>query len=107
MARSRGLQTADAEDLAQSVFLKLVERNQRLGTQAWRTSVSGLDFHDHTKRNPQCIAITTAKSSHGEHKRAEVTEQVPDEASSAEFYRESQREVFRWVCGEVRPSLAP
>ncbi len=107
MARNRGLQPADADDLAQSVFLTLSN-----AINDWEPKPQGPPFRAWfftITRN----AIINALRSRQRHQAAgstsvqELLEQIPDDASSAEFHRESQREVFRWVCAEVRPEFSP
>ena len=107
MARNRGLQPTDADDLAQSVFLTLSN-----AINGWEPNPAGTSFRAWfftITRN----AIINALRSQQRHQATggtsvlELLEQIPDEASSAEFYRESQREVFRWVCAEVRPEFSP
>ena len=107
MARNRGLQPTDADDLAQSVFLTLSNV-----INGWEPKPAGPPFRAWfftITRN----AIINALRSRQRHQATggtsvlELLEQIPDEASSAEFYRESRREVFRWVCAEVRPEFSP
>lgn len=107
MARNRGLQPTDADDLAQSVFLTLSN-----AINDWEPNPAGPPFRAwffKITRN----AIINALRYRQRHQATggtsvlEWLEQIPDEASSAEFYRESQREVFRWVCAEVRPEFSP
>lgn len=107
MARNRGLQPTDADDLAQSVFLTLSN-----AINDWEPKPAGPPFRAWfftITRN----AIVNALRSRQQHQGTggtsvlELLDQIPDDASSAEFYRESQREVFRWVCAEVRPEFSP
>ncbi len=107
MARNRGLQPVDADDVAQSVFLMLSN-----AINEWEPKPEGPPFRSWfftITRN----AIVNALRSRQRHQATggtsvlDLLDQIPDKASSAEFVRESQREVFRWVCAEVRSEFSP
>jgi RNA polymerase sigma-70 factor (ECF subfamily) len=107
MARNRGLQAADADDLAQTVFLLLSS-----AINDWTPKPEGPPFRAWLFTITRNAIINALKSrqrhqAEGGTTVLELLDQVPDQASSAEFYRESQREVFRWVCAEVRPEFSP
>jgi len=106
MAQNRGLQPTDADDLAQSVFLTLSN-----AINEWQPQPDGPPFRAWFFTITRNAIINALRSRQRHQARGgtsvlELLEQIPDEASSAEFYRESQREVFRWVCAEVKPEFS-
>ncbi len=107
LARNRGLQPADADDLAQGVFLTLSN-----AINDWEPNPHGPPFRVWFFKITRNAIINALRSRQryqatGGTSVLELLEQIPDDASSAEFYRESQREVFRWVSAEVRPEFSP
>lgn len=102
LARKRGMQDADAEDLTQEVLTavaKAVERwepDPRRGRfRTWLARIA---------KNAVTNALTRARPDRGggENDGASRLEQHPDPCSDDELQREYQRSVFRWAQEQIR-----
>ncbi len=112
LALRRGLQAADAEDLAQDVFAAVaasvaqwLERSDRGGFRAWLLRIA---------RNATVNRLT--RRAHGRwgvggelgaQQLAQLAEDLTEEAtSSGEFDLEYRRQVFQWAAVKVRDAVA-
>lgn len=104
LARSRGLQDADAEDLTQQVFISIAWAIER-----WEPAEGMPPFRAwlyRIARNAILKAVTRKKPDIGAGSTSiqELLQEIPepDEEITAAFVRESRREAFRWVANDVR-----
>lgn len=104
LARSRGLQHADAEDLAQQVFMSIARAIER-----WEPCADMPPFRAwlyRIARNATLKAVTRKKPDTGAGSTSvqELLHEIPqaDEEVTAAFLRESRLETFRWAAQEVR-----
>jgi len=107
MARRRGLQDADAQDLSQQVFLAVsqaIERWEPLPGQppfrAWLTTIT---------RNAITKAVTRAPRDVGTGSSSvlELLSQASvDAETTAELLSESRREAVRWAAAQIRPEFS-
>ena len=103
LARRRGLQHADAEDLCQRVFASVARAIEK-----WEPRSEGPRFRNwlsRVSRNATLNAITRIKPDQatGTSSVQELLLHVPDrDAASTEILNESRREAFRWATEEVR-----
>lgn len=110
VARQRGFQAADAEDLVQEVFLAVarqvrewLDRPDRGRFRAWLLRIA---------RNIAVNLLTRkpfgATGRGGDIAHDELTE-IPEEADdlSSEFGVEYRREVYRWAAEQVRQAVSP
>lgn len=104
LARSRGLQHADAEDLAQQVFMSIVRAIER-----WEPGADMPPFWAwlyRIVRNAILRAVTRKKPDKGAGSTSvqELLQETPeaDEEVTAAFLRESRLEIFRWAGREIR-----
>lgn len=102
LARGRGLQHADAEDLAQKVFVSVAR-----AVQCWQTGEGAPPFRAwlaRIARNAIINAVTRQWPDLGTGSTSvqELLDQVPDDENvTAEFLRESRIEAFRWAAGQI------
>jgi len=104
LARSRGLQDADADDLAQQVFLAIAR-----AVESWKPVTEGAPFRAWLYRiaqNEILKAITRRKpdTAAGSSSVQELLHAIPqrDADASVELVRESRMEAFRWASEQVR-----
>lgn len=104
LARSRGLQDADADDLAQQVFVSIAR-----AVENWQPAVSGPPFRVWLYRiahNEILKSITRRKpdSATGSSSVQEMLQATPQSEADAsvELLRESRMEAFRWASEAVR-----
>lgn len=104
LARSRGLQDADADDLAQQVFVSIARAVER-----WEPAADGPPFRAWLYRiahNEILKSITRCKPdvASGSTSVAEMLHaaEQPDKNANAELIRESRSEAFRWAANEIR-----
>lgn len=104
LARSRGLQDADADDLAQQVFVAIAR-----AVENWTPAADGPPFRAWLYRiahNEILKAITRRKpdAAAGSSSVQEMLQAIPlrETNASAELQRESRFEAFRWASEEVR-----
>lgn len=104
LARSRGLQDADADDLAQQVFVSIARVVEN-----WTPTADGPPFRAWLYRiahNEILKAITRRKqdSAAGSSSVQEMLHTVPqhDSDASVELLREGRMEAFRWMSDAVR-----
>jgi len=106
LARSRGLQDADADDLAQQVFVSIARAVER-----WKPADDEPPFRAWLYRiahNEILKAITRRKPdlAAGSSSVTEMLHAVPDRGdASVELILESRREAFRWASEEIRPEF--
>lgn len=107
MARERGLQDADAEDLAQRVFVSIAR-----SVSGWEPDVSRPPFRAwlyHIARNEIVKVITRAKPDTGAGSSSvqELLNAVPESEpeTASELIRESRLQAFRWAAEEVEPEF--
>lgn len=109
LARSRGLQDADADDLAQQVFVAIAR-----AVESWQPAAEGPPFRAWLYRiahNEILKAITRRKpdTAGGSSSVMELLHEVPQREADAsvELMRESRMEAFRWASEEVRHEFTP
>lgn len=109
LACSRGLQHADADDLAQQVFVSLARAVER-----WESADDGPPFRAWLYRiahNEIVKAITRRKpdAAIGSSTVAEALQAIPqpDGTATDELIRESRQETFRWAAGEIQNEFSP
>ncbi len=105
MARRRGMQDADAQDLAQSVLISVAESLKR-----WESDPKRARFRtwlSRVARNAIIDAFRRVRPDAGKGGTAEMTrlEQQPALAD-AEIDSEHRRELFRWAARQVRWEFA-
>lgn len=109
MAFSRGMQAADAEDLAQSVFISIARsvENWEVGEglppfRVWLCRIA---------RNAIVNAITRRKPDAGAGSTSirELLAEVPerDAGVTEELLQDARREAFRWAATEVKHEFKP
>lgn len=103
-ARSRGLQDADADDLAQQVFVSIAR-----AVESWTPAADGPPFRAWLYRiahNEILKAITRRKpdAAAGSSSVQEMLHSVPqhDSDASVELMREGRLEAFRWASAAIR-----
>ena len=109
LARSRGLQDADAEDLAQQVFTSIART-----VESWMPGEDKPPFRAWLYRiahHEILKALTRRKPDLGSGSSSvqgllNEVPSPPDEATR-ELLRESQREAFRWAAEEIRGEFQP
>jgi RNA polymerase sigma-70 factor, ECF subfamily len=108
MARRRGMQDADAQDVTQQVFLAV---SRALGDweaganrppfRAWLTTIT---------RNAVIKALTRQRPDAGTGSTSvrRLLEAQPDDdpQTTAEFVQESRREALRWAADQIRPEFS-
>ena len=107
LARRRGLQDADAEDLVQQVFMAVSQAidgwqpgADRPPFRAWLAKVAkNAILNALTRRKPDLASGRTSVQ--------ELLAEWPDHdgASASELVRESRRELFRFAAEEIRPEF--
>ena len=110
LARRRGLQEADADDLTQEVFQKVsvavgkLHYDARRGSfRSWLFTVSCRCLHDFLQRRARQCRGT---GSSGVQALLEE-EPAPPSAEEDAWDREYQQRVFEWAAREVRPHIKP
>ncbi len=107
VARRKGLQDADAQDLAQQVLLSVAgaigqwqAKPKRAKFRTWLHTVARNTAIDHLRATQLDVAEggTTAQ--------LRLQEEADGRAGEAELEREYQRELFRWAAREVRGKFA-
>lgn len=110
MARRRGLQHADAEELSQEVLMSVARAVHR-----WRPDPERGRFRDwlsRIARNSIVNFLTRPKhrplgaGGTGVHELLHAHAD-PNSTESAIFDLECRREMFRWACAKVRGTVAP
>jgi RNA polymerase sigma-70 factor (ECF subfamily) len=109
MARRRGLQDADAQDVAQQVFLAV---SGAIGD--WESGSGQPPFRAWLRtitRNAVTKALTRRRPDAGTGSSSvrELLDALPadDPETTAEFLRESRRQAFRWAAEQIRPEFSP
>jgi RNA polymerase sigma-70 factor (ECF subfamily) len=107
LARRRGLQEADADDLVQDVFRAIALAIERQAYDATRGSFRGwlfriarnlvVNFLIHQDRHPRGT---------GDSRVNDMLQAVPGPAESAIFEAEYQRQVLYWAAEEIRPEFS-
>lgn len=107
MARRRGLQDADSQDLSQRVFLAISQAidgwtpgSDRPPFRAWLVTVT---------RNAITKALTRTPPDRGAGSSSLMDllagEHADDPETTAELLRESRREAIRWASDQIRPEF--
>jgi RNA polymerase sigma-70 factor (ECF subfamily) len=107
MARRRGLQTADAQDVIQQVFLSIAHAidkweaaDGRPPFRAWLTIIARNAITKSFRR--QRRDVSTGSSSVGE-----LLNDLPDrEATASELMREMRREIVHWAAEQIREEFS-
>ena len=105
IARSKGLQNADANDLAQDVFVRIAKSVERWepdperGTfRAWIGTIARnltIDFLRRKNRQPVSA-------------NAPDLDRVPQRCAESDFYdAEYQKQLFAWAAEQIKPSFKP
>ncbi len=105
IARSKGLQNADANDLAQDVFVRIAKSVERWvpdpdkgSFKAWISTIARnltIDFLRRKDRQP-VSAIDP------------VLQSVPERSAESDFYdAEYEKQLFAWAAKKIGPSLKP
>ncbi len=107
LARSRGLQDADADDLAQQVFVSIAR-----AVENWQPAADGPPFRAWLYRiahNEILKAVTRRKpdAAVGSSTVQEMLNAVPvrEDDAIAVLTLETRREAFRWAAEQVRPEF--
>ena len=108
LALRRGLQAADAEDLAQEVFSAVaasvnawLDRQDRGGFRAWLLRIArNATINRLTRRTHQRWGVG------GDLAARQLAELPDDEVSHCEFELEYRRQVFQWAAAQVREAVA-
>ena len=108
LARKRGMQDADAQDVTQRVFLSISQAIDR-----WEPEPNGPPFRAWlvtVTRNAITKALTRSRPDVGAGAAAvmELLEALPadDPRTTAEFVLESRREALRWAAEQIRPEFS-
>ena len=104
LARSKGLQHADAQDLAQEVFAVVSKAVERFDPESERGSFRGWLFRITRNLIINFLSRQKGPKGTGDTKMMQLLEeQVSDNSeASMEFSIEYQREVFRWAAEQTR-----
>jgi RNA polymerase sigma-70 factor (ECF subfamily) len=109
LACHKGLQSADAEDLAQQVLVAVAAAVHR-----WQPDEARGRFRTWLHRIAQNLIINTLtrrapdRASGGEGTRDLLVQQAAREGPESELLRtEYRREVFNWVARQIRPEFQP
>jgi RNA polymerase sigma-70 factor (ECF subfamily) len=109
LARQRGLQPADADDLVQEVFSAVakqvgewLQRTDRGRFRAWLLRIARNIAVNLLNRKP--FGATGVGGDDADSGLSEIPNQVDD--LSSQFDLEYRREVFRWAAEQVRESVA-
>ena len=105
IARSRGLQAADANDLAQDVFVRIAKSVQRWEPDPDRGSFRGwigtiarnltIDFLRREKRKPVSANDPAMQN-------------VTDRCAESDFYdAEYEKQLFAWAAEKIKPTFKP
>ena len=108
MAKRRGMQDADAQDVSQRVFIAISQaignwqpRPGRPPFRAWLVTIT---------RNAATKALTRKRPDVGSGSSSvrELLDAVAAEnpETTAEFLRESRREALRWTADQIRPEFS-
>jgi RNA polymerase sigma-70 factor (ECF subfamily) len=104
MARGRGLQDADADDLAQQVFMSIAQ-----AIEGWEAGVNMPPFRSWLAgitRNAIVNALTRRKpdAAVGSTSLRELLNELPerDAETTKEVLNESRRQAFRWAAEQIR-----
>ena len=110
LARQKGLQDADAQDLAQEVFRAVARAIDRWEPSTARGTFRGWLF---TIARNLCINFLTrrdpATEGSGDTRNLDRLAEVParDSAQTATFDAECRRRIFRWAAEQVKGEFAP
>lgn len=107
MAHNQGLQLADAEDLAQVVFVAVSS-----AIKSWEPGVDRPPFRAWlftVARNSIVNAVRSRQRHQGTGGTSilDLFAQIPDAEASAEFTRESEREALRLAAQQIRDEFEP
>jgi len=105
IAKSRGLQAADANDLAQDVFIRIAKSVRRWepdpekGTfRGWIGTIARnltIDFLRQQKRQPVSADDPVMKN-------------LPERCAESDFYdAEYEKQLFAWAADKIKPSFKP
>ena len=105
IAKSRGLQTADASDLAQDVFIRVAKSVQRWKPDPNKGSFRGwigtiarnltIDFMRQQKRQPVSANDPAMQN-------------LPERCAESDFYdAEYEKQLFAWAAEKIKPSFQP
>ncbi len=108
MARNRGLQDADAQDVMQQIFLSISRAIQgwqedpnQPPFRAWLSTVARNAITKHLSRRPRDAAS-------GSSSVFEMLHQLPDaDSTSKEFENETRLEIFRCAADQIRNEFTP
>ncbi|MCA9011197.1 MAG: sigma-70 family RNA polymerase sigma factor [Planctomycetaceae bacterium] len=107
LARGRGLQDADAEDLAQQVLVSIARTVQN-----WQPAADGPPFRAWLYRiaHNECLKVMTRRKPDAAVGSSSVQDMLfglPQQATdtSIQLLYESRMEAFRWASTEVRPEF--
>lgn len=108
LARRRGLQDADAEDLVQQVFLSVSQ-----AIETWEPGVGQPPFRawlSTIARNAILNALARRKpdAAVGRSSVWDLLQEQPgnDPVSASELQRESRLQIFRWAAEQIRPEFS-
>lgn len=107
MARRRGLQNADAQDVTQQVFLSIARAidgweaaEGRPPFRAWLTTITRNAITKSLIRRPRNMS---AENSSVEH----LLHEIPDkEATASELIRETRHEIAHWAAQQIRSEFS-
>lgn len=107
LARRRGMQDADSQDVVQQVFASIARSldgwkiaDDKPPFRAWLTTIA---------RNAISTALARRRPDQatGSSSVADVLQQLPsDDATDAEFRAEARREIVRWAAEQIRPEFS-
>ncbi len=107
MARRRGLQDADAQDVMQQVFLSISRSiegwtagNGQPPFRAWLTTIARNAITKSLTRQPRDAAV-------GSTSMIELLNALPDsESTTAELQAEARKEIVRWAAEQIRTEFS-
>lgn len=108
MARNRGLQDADAADIAQQVFLSVAQ-----ALDGWQPDENGPPFRAWLAtiaRNAILKALARRRPDRGTGSTSTIDllnqQPEPEPELARELALEARRQMFRWVAEEIRPEFS-